>query len=337
LTYKTSGRGVSGGPVGSMLIFTVAIELDGKVPPNPVKEDLTVFVSSPGDPLKPTVMGGTGGSYHIGLKPTEAGQHYVDFCWRGTWASEAYMLPVKDKSGNVPDHTYTPPPAKTGGSAPSTSTPTTSTPTTRTTPSTTTSPAKTTTTTAAPKVPSAAKCTLEGLSTSITDLEESQFTIHSRDARDGKLPGGHQFDVTITNTYDDQKAPTPVVEDNSDGSYLVKYGPLDAGTYSIAVTYKNDHVAGSPASVQVEEGVVGGALSELDILFVLRDKEGNAIKMKGGSEYLKAFSSKSSNLSITEPDEGSYSILLDTPGDSVVDVQLSGKSIEGFPLEVKLD
>jgi len=325
-----------------MLIFTVTLELDGKAVPNPAKEDLSVSVCSPGDPLKPTVMGGAGGSYHIGLKPGEGGQHYVDFCWRGTWAAEPYMLPVKDKNGAIPDHPYTPPPGKQGGSAPA---PTSSTPATRTTASTTTSsPAKTTstttaTTTAAAKVPHAPKCNLEGLSSSITDLEETQFTINSYDTGLRKLSaGGHKFDVSITNSYDeDREVPAPVVEDNSDGTYLVKYGPLDAGTYSISVTFKNDHVAGSPATVTVEEGVVGGALAELDILFVLRDKEGNAIKSKGGSAYLKAFSSKSSGLTITEPDEGSYSILLDTPGESVVDVQLSGKSIEGFPLEVKLD
>ena len=124
LTYEISGRGKDGGPKGKTAIFTATFKLDGKVLMNAKKEDLVVHVESPSSSsIKPTIMGGPGGAYHIGFTPDAAGtlgisdyktvtdtyhmtgQHWFEFVWRGEWANEPLMVPFQDGT-KVPDHKY---------------------------------------------------------------------------------------------------------------------------------------------------------------------------------------------------------------------------------------
>lgn len=339
LTYKVSGRGATGGPAGTMLIFTVQLELDGKPLPGPKKEDLTVRMESPGDEPRTNIMGGTGGSYHVGFKPTDPGQHWVELCWRGTWANEPFLLPVKDKSGKVPDFPYkgsvrggAPVAAKPAASAPADSTPA----------STPTKPAVSATPKATPvakkeppKEPST-KSTAEGPGLgSLNDLEEGKFTITAIDSKGDKLSaGGHHFEVVIDGP---QSAEAKIV-DNNNGTYSVSYGPLDAGDYTIDVKYNKESITSSPFSVTIEEEIIGGILSELEAFIMLRGKDGETITTGGAFSSFTVDASSSESASLSEPDAGVYSLNLQTqPGLNRVDVQIGGKSIEGFPLEFNLD
>lgn len=339
LTYKVSGRGEKGGPAGAMLIFTVSLELDGKPLPDPKKEDLQVIIECPGEAPRTNVMGGSGGSYHVGFKPTEAGQYWLDFCWRGTWAADTYMMPIKDKAGKVPDHGYTG--SHRGGANPAT--PATPAKPAETPAKTAATPAKTaatpTKTTAAPvkeapKEPSAAKCKAEGPGLSgINDLEEGKFTITAFDAKGEQLKtGGHKFEVKIEGDISSN------IVDNNNGTYDVKFGPVDAGSYAIHITYNGTDISGSPHNLDVEEEIIGGILSELDVLFILRGKDGETISETGAMDHIKVETVGSSDAAnLSEPDPGVYSLNYQTnPGKNYIDVSIGGKSIEGFPLEFNL-
>lgn len=319
-----------------MLIFTVTLELDGKPLKDPKKEDLSVSIECPGEVPRTNIMGGSGGSYHVGFKPFVGGQHWIDFKWRDIWAEETFQMPVKDKSGKVPNHPYTGTaksqagggPAKPSAATTSVAKPATTTPT-----KAATTPAKAAPVKEAPKEPSP-KSTADGPGLKgINDLDETSFTITAIDASGAKLTsGGHKFEVEVTGPQD----VTVNVSDKGNGTYEAKYGPVDAGEYTVEVKYNGTHITGSPFTVEVEEEITGGMLSELDVLFVLRGKDGDTIRTGGAIPHLKVDSS-SVGAALSEPEDGVYSLNIQTqPGHNFIDVDIGGKSVEGFPLEIQI-
>lgn len=107
VTYSVTGKGANGVSVGGMCIFTVRIKVDGDTPSDPIKEDLAVYCDAPESPdYRFNIMGGSSGSYIIGFKPSVPGQHWMDFSFRGKFATEPYLLPI-DKLKKVPEHPYT--------------------------------------------------------------------------------------------------------------------------------------------------------------------------------------------------------------------------------------
>ena len=71
-----------------------------------IQEDLVVHIDAPNDDSpKVNVMGGNNGSWTIGYVPRQAGQYYIDFVFRGKFATEPYMMPITQGS-SVPEHTY---------------------------------------------------------------------------------------------------------------------------------------------------------------------------------------------------------------------------------------
>jgi len=107
LEFTTSGNGAKGGPNKKLIIFTVTFTVDGKKVTGS-KEDLIVYVDGPTTPTpRVNVMGGTGGAYHIGFTPSEAGQHWVDFIFKGNWSAEPFCLAIKDNFNKTPDFPYT--------------------------------------------------------------------------------------------------------------------------------------------------------------------------------------------------------------------------------------
>jgi len=88
-----------------MLVYSLTIKNDGKAI-IPQKEDIVVHLECPGTAPRLNVMI-SGGSYNIGFTPSTGGQHWFDFVWRGTWLSEPFMLPIKNKENEVPDYPYT--------------------------------------------------------------------------------------------------------------------------------------------------------------------------------------------------------------------------------------
>jgi len=338
LTYKISGSGASGGNVGRMLIFTVTLELDGKKLDKPQKEDLLVFSENIGPAPRFSVMGGSGGAYHVGFTPADPGQYWIDFKWRGTWANEPFLCPIKDKANKVADVTYTGAERKKAGASvptvsaePKVDTPLKKTP--AKTPTTTT-PAKTTPAKfELPKEPAAGSCTATGAGLSnLKDNEDGEFTIISKDAKGTQLTvGGHKFEVTIEN------GPEVKVADNGDGTYTASFNALDAGKYKISVHYKGKDIAGSPFTLTVQEEPVAGTLSSVTVMFQLRGKDGKDLKSGPDLQHLKIITEGSDDPIVDYLQEGRYSVdISGVPGRNFLDVRLRGQSIEGLPLEFYL-
>jgi len=101
--YAVSGKGANGGPVKTLLMFTVVIKKDGKGLTDTKKEDLTVFIDCRTKPDKINIMGGTNGSWIVGFTPLDKGTHFVDFVFRGEFVGLQYSLPI----GSSDDFNYT--------------------------------------------------------------------------------------------------------------------------------------------------------------------------------------------------------------------------------------
>jgi len=306
---------------------------------NPKKEDLLVFSENIGAVPRFSVMGGTGGAYHVGFTPTDGGQYWLDFKWRGIWADEPFLLPVKDKANKVPDVAYTGAERqKSGASVPSvssasseskTDTPVKSTPTKVATKATPVSSPKI----ELPKEPAAESCIASGPGISeLKDNVEGTFTITAKDSKGNTLTvGGHKFDVSIEN------GPDVKVTDNGNGTYTASFDALDAGKYEIAVEYKGKGISGSPFKLTVLEEPVSGTLSSVTVMFQLRGKDGKDLKTGGHLPHLKIVTEGSDDPIVDFLQEGRYSVdISGVPGRNFLDVRLRGKSIEGLPLEFYL-
>jgi filamin len=78
----------------------------------------------------------------------------------------------------------------------------------------------------------------------------THFTIESINARNTRCPcGGHPWNVKIKDGNGNELI--AAIEDNSDGTYTVKYTPKAAGKLTIAVTLFDKHIPHSAFSVPV--------------------------------------------------------------------------------------
>eukprot|EP01125_Pyxidicula_operculata_P001962 TRINITY_DN1191_c0_g1_i2.p1 TRINITY_DN1191_c0_g1~~TRINITY_DN1191_c0_g1_i2.p1 ORF type:complete len:319 (+),score=99.87 TRINITY_DN1191_c0_g1_i2:125-1081(+) len=312
-----------------MTICTVAFEVDGKKPFNANKDDLVVVSENNGATPKFTIMGGTGGSYHVGFTPADAGQYWLDFRFKEHWSTEPFMLPIKDKTGKVPDVSYTGSAKSSAGSAPAPkSTP--STPAATKTTTTTATPSKVASTPSKPTT-QASKCTASGSGlTSANDTESASFEITANDASGNKMSsGGDTFDVDIEGA----ENPQIQVTDNKDGTYSVSYGPVESNEYKLNIKHKGEHISGSPFTLNVTETPISGELTSLTLMVTLRGKDGEDLKSSGDEEHLKLIQRGFQNVVLKDIGDGQYSVdLIGGSGENFLDIKLRGQSLEGLPV-----
>jgi len=321
LSYDISGRAKEGGTEGRMCIFTVTLLLDGKPVPNPTKEDLKVFVDCPGGPPKLNIMGGNGGSYHVGFTPTEGGEFYCDFLWRGHWCKEPFLIAVKNKANMVPSHPYTGPERKAAGqtiqSAPV-----------RPIISPSTSDNKKLIT----KEPSVQHSICSGRTCEMTDEEYGTFNITAKDNNGEHLKGNFHFDVKI----DGPSAVDTNTSNNGDGTYKCTFGPASAGEYTVEVTYQGQLLNHGTWEVNVSEAIGGIVFEDITILF--RTIEAGKPKQTGGDlPNLKISATGEEKPEIYDLEDGRYTLDYHViHGQNTIDVSCNGKSLGGFPLSWKI-
>jgi hypothetical protein len=108
VTFTIGGRGKKGGIAGTMLLLTVTININGE-PVEANKNDFEVFYQvPPGVEIKPSLMTGKNGIFHVGFNPKEPGQYWVDFVYKGKWATEPFLVPVNSSTGLIPEFPYDP-------------------------------------------------------------------------------------------------------------------------------------------------------------------------------------------------------------------------------------
>jgi len=322
LSYEISGRAKEGGTEGRMCIFTVTLSLDGKPVPNPTKEDLKVYVDCPSGPPKLNIMGGTGGSYHVGFTPTEGGEFWCDFVWRGHWCKEPFLIAVKNKGNTVPSYPYTGPERKAAGqtvqSAPIKSP----------SPSTTSDVRK-----SGVKDPSIKHSICSGRTCEMTDEEFGTFNITAKDNNVEILKGNFHFDVKIEgpSTVDNK------ITNNGDGTYKCTFGPASAGEYTVEVSYKGEQINHGTWEVNVSEAIGGIVFEDITILF--RTTEAGKPKQTGGDlPNLKVFFTGEEKPEIYDLEDGRYTLDYHViSGQNTIDVSCSGKSFGGFPLSWKIN
>jgi len=105
VSYKFSGAGVSGAPVNRNLVMTVDMKVDDAMPKLSKKTDLKVYIEGPSNISNISVLGGDRGKFNIGFTPTVPGVHWVELIFKGTWANEAFRLPISD-GPNCPEIAY---------------------------------------------------------------------------------------------------------------------------------------------------------------------------------------------------------------------------------------
>ncbi|XP_037095232.1 tripartite motif-containing protein 45 [Syngnathus acus] len=97
------------------------------------------------------------------------------------------------------------------------------------------------------------KCTIDGEGLQqASEGQQAHFTLVCRDsAGDQMARGGDPVLVSIVHRERKHCAVESTVVDNNDGSYKVSYRPDEAGTYSVWVCVKAQHVKGSPFVLNV--------------------------------------------------------------------------------------
>jgi len=309
------------------------------------KEDLSVHVETPSASVKPSIMGGNGGNFIIGFSPTVAGQYWFDFCYKGKWSTTPFCVPINE-GGNVPSNSYTGSVKQAAGGGGGSNT-VSRTGGTTSTASATTKPAASKST----QVPVAAKCTVAGIPKELSDTEPLKFTIKPADEK-GLItsPGDWNFDVkfeykSLNEDNDEQegesKIPVPQFSPNKDGSISCSCGELEAGEYTIAVSFKGTSVKDSPWTVVVSESISGGSCEVLTLLVHAVNKQGQ-LKSTGGDlkEFILEHSledDQQGNPQISDVGSGKYQIeFMLHQGDNALNVELHGKSLPGFPLTIHI-
>lgn len=106
--YQITGKGVAGGVVGKLCVFTVNFTIGGKKPFDSSKTDLHCALEGPSRKCHIMVSGGISGSFHVGFTPDQPGQHWIDFRLKDEWAAQPYCLKIIGGTGNsCPDYPYT--------------------------------------------------------------------------------------------------------------------------------------------------------------------------------------------------------------------------------------
>lgn len=97
------------------------------------------------------------------------------------------------------------------------------------------------------------KCVLEGEDLHrAREKQTASFTLLCKDTA-GQIMGrgGDNIQVTVTPKDKKDSPVTTVVQDNKDGTYFVSYTPKEPGLYTVLVCVKEQHVKGSPFTVNV--------------------------------------------------------------------------------------
>jgi filamin len=177
----------------------------------------------------------------------------------------------------------------------------------------------------------------------------AEFTIEARNCFGTKCPcGGETFDVNIKSTAKNTNVPADI-KDNNDGTYTVKYTPVDPGRHVININLKGKPIAGSPFSVPISKTSVyaeGDGLNKGE-QYVPTSFNIYAQKLfdKGVAPASTDFAVKINGpLRIIFPEivdnkDGTYRVNY-TPTESgrhVIDVQLHGKPIANGPFSVPIE
>jgi len=255
------------------------------------------------------------GAYHVGLSPGEGGQWYFDFVWRGIWASEPWMMPVKNKFNKVPEHTYTgkyrPAAGNTVKSGSSAAKPTA----------------------AAVKEPTAEHSVCSARTAEMNDEDNGSFIITSKNATE-VLKGDYKFDVKIS-------GPSKVesrITNNGDGTYSCSFGPAKKGDYQVEVTYKGGVIHNGSWTLHVLDAMADVRFEDVTILFQSTDKYGQPKTTGGDVEKFKVIVTGEEEVEIMDCEDGRYTFDYHVvPGYNSIDVQFEGASLGGFPISFDVE
>jgi len=168
---------------------------------------------------------------------------------------------------------------------------------------------------------------------SLTDTDIAKFTITARD-EDGNIL------ISDSNIFDVDLFPSTTrvnITNNKDGSFTCSFGPLEQGTYNIAVSTDSKAIKGSPWSVSVVEGVASAEFAGITILLQAINKKGEVVA-RGGDFTLFTVDTKggkTSHLQDSGLEDGRYHFDYQAVrGSNFINVlsNANGKSIDGFPL-----
>jgi hypothetical protein len=327
VTYEIGGRGKDGGTEGRMLIFSVNFKVDGKLVMNPVKDDIGVYCECPGGTPRFNIMISQG-AYHIGFTPSAGGQHWFDFTYKGTWANEAFCLPIKNKLNKVPDHPYTG--AARGGAPP----PKAAAPAAKTEPAKTTAATSTVgrrSTVIAEPCPTNTSCSER--TAEMTEDEEGSFNITVKGKSGDILKGEFKFDIK----FDGPGSIDHKLVNNGDGTYKCSFGPASAGDYRVEVSYKGQLIEKGAWDIHVVDAIASMAIEELTLLVQATDKFGQPKTEGGEADKFKVITGDNTDVEIEDQEDGRYTIIYEVkPGLNTIDVQFEGESLSGFPLSFEV-
>jgi len=180
-----------------------------------------------------------------------------------------------------------------------------------------------------------------GLEDGILDTQPTYFMIETRDAHGRVIPGvkgaGQPFEVAIQGP--NGKVPARIT-DNNDGTYRVDYEPTAAGTHTVGVTLKGEHVAQSPYKVRVDAGAFAGTTLIREYKFVVESRtRTNQVKQVGGeAENFSVVIDGPGNPKAVLEDAGNgeyvVSFALPNKGKYAVNCKLNGNHIVGSPFNL---
>ena len=154
---------------------------------------------------------------------------------------------------------------------------------------------------------------------------ETHFTLQSLNKLGQQLKdGGDKWDVKIQGPYDTDVS--PAIVDNKDGTYTVKYKPLDNGNHVVTINVNGQPIPQSPINVVIERsledadalqcvaygpGLESGTTAEPAIFTVeTRNSQGNKINKGGLPIDAEVYDSEGSEVAVKVQDnqDGSFTV-----------------------------
>jgi len=188
---------------------------------------------------------------------------------------------------------------------------------------------------------------------SATVGQDAPFTIASFNRLGQPIKdGGDKYEVRVKGPYED----VPVdMKDNNDGTYSVKYNPLDAGDHVITVALNGEQLPGSPFHVKSTQsldapsaahciaygpGLQGGKTSEPSVFTVeVRNGHGQKITTGGAPVDVDVTDQDGTELPVKVADnrDGTFTVTYNPtdPGRINVDVFLRHKQLPLFYTHIK--
>lgn len=173
------------------------------------------------------------------------------------------------------------------------------------------------------------------------------FVIHAVD-KDGNnaTAGGDPFDVSVSGP----SGPVDVtVKDNGDGTYDCEYVPKDAGDYNVSITLHGQPIKDSPWTASVKQAPnaaqsyaegpgLEGAFDNEPAYFTVHAFDDNGNPASGDNCQVHIDGPDVGDVKVTDNGDGTYSVEYNAnaPGDYSINCTLDGDSIRDMPVNVKV-